>query len=172
LSGALPRVRPAFPRPEQVRQLPLQLHLTVPEDWEDRNGHVGVQRFQQLFAMGAWKVLEEVGVDNEWFATSRRSQFDLEHHLYYRAELHAGHRVSTYNRVLGRSDRRFHGLYFVVNDETERLAATIEYITAGIDMRSRRMAAFPDDLANGLDRLIDIHRKLAWEPPLCGAMAP
>ena len=86
--------------------------------------------------------------------------------------MHAGQQLSTYNRVLGRSDRRFHGIYFVVNDDSERLAATIEYITAGIDMRNRRMAAFPDDLADGLDRLVERHRALAWDPPVCGAMAP
>ena len=146
--------------------------MVVPSDWEDRNGHVGVQYFQALFALGAWRVLEEIGVDADWFARSLRSQFDLEHHLFYRSEIHAGDTVSTYNRVLGRSERRFHGLYLVVNDSTDRLAATLEYITAGIDMKNRRMAAFPADLAQGLDQLIEKHRALSWAPPLCGVMRP
>ena len=150
----------------------MQLALEVPPEWEDRNGHVGVQYFQTLFAMGAWRVLEEIGVDASWFERTARSQFDLEHHLFYRAEIHAGDVLSTYNRVLGRSDRRFHGLYVVVNDSTDRLAATLEYITAGIDMSCRRMSAFPDDLAAGLDRLIEKHRGLSWPPPLCGVMRP
>ena len=164
-----PRV---FPRPQQVRQLPLQLQMAVPADWEDRNGHVGVQHFQALFAMGAWRVLEPIGVDEDWFSSNRRSQFDLEHHLFYRSEIHAGDSVSTYNRVVGRSDRRFHGVYLVLNDSTDKLAATLEYITAGIDMGQRRMAAFPAELADGLDRLIADHRQLDWPPPLCGMMSP
>lgn len=168
-----PRARPrVFPRPEQVRQLPLQLQLEVPADWEDRNGHVGVQYFQALFAMGAWRVLEEFGVDEKWFDRQQRSQFDLEHHLFYRSEIHAGDTVSTFNRVLGRSDRRFHGIYLVVNDSTDRLAATLEYITAGIDMKRRRMASFPGDLAEGLDGLIEKHQALTWPAPACGVMAP
>jgi acyl-CoA thioesterase FadM len=57
-----------FPRPGQVRELPLQLQMEIPADWQDRNGHVGVQYFQALFAEGAWKVLEEIGVDQDWFA--------------------------------------------------------------------------------------------------------
>ena len=164
-----PRV---FPRPDEVRQLPLQISRQIPVKWQDRNGHVGVQYFQALFAEGAWRVLEEVGVDADWFAQTRRSQFDLEHHLFYRSEIHAGDRVSTYNRVLGRSDRRFHGIYFVVNDSSDRLAATLEYVTAGIDMELRRMAPFPEDLASGLDVLIEKHRTLTWTPPVSGAMAP
>jgi acyl-CoA thioester hydrolase len=164
-----PRV---FPRPDEVRQLPLQISRQIPVKWQDRNGHVGVQYFQALFAEGAWRVLEEVGIDADWFAQTRRSQFDLEHHLFYRSEIHAGDRVSTYNRVLGRSDRRFHGIYFVVNDSSDRLAATLEYVTAGIDMELRRMAPFPEDLASGLDVLIEKHRTLTWTPPVSGAMAP
>ena len=161
-----------FPRPQQVRQLPLQLRMEVPAGWEDRNGHVGVQHFQALFAMGAWRVLEPIGVDEDWFRSNSRSQFDLEHHLFYRSEIHVGDRVSTYNRVVGRSDRRFHGVYLVLNDSTDKLAATLEYITAGIDMGQRRMASFPGDLANGLDSLIVEHRQLEWSPPLCGVMSP
>ena len=164
-----PRV---FPRPDEVRQLPLQISRQIPVKWQDRNGHVGVQYFQALFAEGAWRVLEEVGVDAAWFKRTQRSQFDLEHHLFYRSELRVGERVSTYNRVLGRSDRRFHGIYFVLNDSRDRLAATLEYVTAGIDMERRRMAPFPEDLASGLDRLIENHRRLDWQPPLCGMMTP
>ncbi len=167
------RARPrAFPRPEQVRQLPLQLQLEVPAEWEDRNGHVGVQHFQTLFAMGAWRVLEPIGVNGDWFRQNRRSQFDLEHHLFYRSEIRCGDTVSTFNRLIGRSDRRFHGVYLVLNDSTDKLAATLEYITAGIDMGRRRMAPFPGDLATGLDRLIRLHRQLDWTPPLCGVMSP
>lgn len=161
-----------FPTPEQARELPLQLQMDVPPEWEDRNGHVGVQYFQALFALGAWRVLEEIGVDEEWFGRLKRSQFDLEHHLFYRSEIHAGDRVSAYNRVLGRSARRFHGIFLVVNETGDRLAATLEYVTAGIDMKQRRMASFPDELAEGLDRLIEKHRGLSWAPPLCGVMAP
>ena len=164
-----PRV---FPRPEQVRELPLQLQMEVPPEWEDRNGHVGVQYFQALFAMGAWRVLEEIGVDEDWFRRNQRSQFDVEHHLFYRSEIHVGDQVSTYNRVLGKSDRRFHGMYLVINDSTDRLAATLEYITVGVDMNRRRMAAFPEDLSCGLDRLVEKHLKLAWDVPVCGLMKP
>jgi acyl-CoA thioester hydrolase len=146
--------------------------MKIPAEWEDRNGHVGVQYFQALFALGAWRVLEEVGVDEDWFRHRQRSQFDLEHHLFYRSEIRAGDTVSTYNRVIGRGARSFHGIYLVLNDSAGKLAATLEYITAGIDMGSRRMAPFPDDLAQGLDRLIEQHRRLSWNPPLCGMMAP
>jgi len=159
-----------FPTPDQVRELPLQLRVTVPAEWQDRNGHVGVRHIQELFAEGAWRVLEEIGVDAAWFRQHNRSQFDLEHHVFYRAEIQTGETVSTYNRVLGRSRRTFHGMYFVINDSTAALAATLEYVTAGIDLEQRRMAAFPEPLCHGLDALIEKHRKLGWAAPVCGTM--
>lgn len=161
-----------FPALEAVRELPLQLEIEVPADWEDRNGHVGVRHYQTLFAMGAWRVLEEVGVDEEWLGREQCSQFNLEHHLFYRSEIRVGDIVSTYNRVLGRSARRFHGIYLVINETRGCLAATLEYITANIDMKGRRMAVFPEELAGGLDWLIDKHRQLSWDPPVCGFMSP
>jgi len=161
-----------FPTPDQVRELPLQLRIEVPAAWQDRNGHVGVKHVQSLFAEGAWRVLEEVGVDGAWFRQHKRSQFDLEHHLFYRAEMRAGETISTYNRVLGRSSRTFHGMYFVVNDSSGQLAATLEYVTAGIDLGRRGIASFPEDLATGLDRLVEKHRALDWAVPVCGMMGP
>lgn len=162
----------AFPTIEQLRELPLQLSMAIPPEWEDRNGHVNVQFYLALYELGGWVVLEEIGIDEDWFSRHQVSQFDLEHHLSYRAELKVGDRVSTYSRVLGRSGKRFHGMYFIVNETSRRLAATLEYITASIDMRARRTAPFRAELASGLDLLIAKHRALSWAAPVSGTMNP
>jgi acyl-CoA thioester hydrolase len=161
-----------YPGIEQLRELPLQLSMPIPPEWEDRNGHVNVQFYLALYELGGWVVLEEIGVDEAWFSRHQVSQFDLEHHLYYRAELSVGDQVSTYSRVLGRSDTRFHGMYFIVNETKQRLAATLEYVTASIDMKTRRTVPFREELANGLDGLIEKHRGLSWAAPVCADMSP
>jgi acyl-CoA thioester hydrolase len=161
-----------FPSVEEVRELPLQLEHRIPPEWEDRNGHVNVQFYLALFEMGGWKMLEDVGIDETWFRRNAYSIFDLEHHLHYLAEIGVGEVVRTYNRVVGKSGKRFHGLYLIVNESRGRLAGTLEYISTGVDMRARRTAAMPGELSAGLDRLYGEHRKLTWMPPLCGLMAP
>jgi acyl-CoA thioesterase FadM len=165
----MPQTR-AFPTPDQLQELPLQLEMEIPPEWEDRNGHIGVRRYLELYQLGAWNVLHEIGVNQAWFETQERSQFDLEHHLNYRAELHVGDTIRTHNRVVGKNDSCFHGMYFIVDDSTRRLACTIEYITAHIGMRTRRIAPFPDELSCGLDRLYEKHQSLSWPPPLCGVL--
>lgn len=161
-----------FPDLEQLRELPVQLDYVIPPEWEDRNGHVNVQFYLALFELGGWRVLEEVGVDEDWFHRHAYSFFDLEHHLHYLAEVRVGQRVTTYNRVVGKSDKRFHGVYYIVNETRGRLAGTLEYISNGVDMQHRRTAPMPAELARGLDRLFAAHQRLAWEPQLCGLMKP
>lgn len=167
-----PRTRPAFPTPDQVRELPVQLEHVIPPEWEDRNGHVNVQFYLTLFELGGWRMLEDLGADEQWLRRHACSFFDLEHHLYYLAEIAVGDRVTAYNRVVGCSARRFHGLYLVINETRGRLACTLEYISAGIDMRTRRSADMPPELRAGLQRLHAAHQELSWAPPLCGIMAP
>ena len=161
-----------YPKIEQLRELPVQLNMAIPPEWEDRNGHVNVQFYLALYELGGWVVLEEIGVDEDWFSRHQVSQFDLEHHLNYRAELKVGDQVSTYSRVLGRTEKRFHGMYFLVNETSGRLAATLEYITASVDMNTRRTTPFREELASGLDQLIDKHRALGWTAPVCGTLNP
>ena len=161
-----------FPGIARIRELPVQLTMTIPPEWEDRNGHVNVQFYLALYELGGWEILEEVGIDEAWFAAQRYSVFDIEHHLDYRSEIIVGEQVTAYGRILGRSDRRFHGMYFMVNDTRESLAASLEYLTAGVDMQTRRSAPFPDELAAALDRQLEKHRLIGWAPPTCGLMSP
>jgi acyl-CoA thioester hydrolase len=166
------KTRTRFPTLDQVRELPVQLDYVIPPEWEDRNGHVNVQFYLTLFELGGWKILEDNGFDEAWMQRSQYSFFDLEHHLRYLAEIGVGDRVTAYNRVVGKSDKRFHGLYLIVNESRGRLACVLEYMSAGVDMRQRRTAPMPLELLGGLDRLYADHQKLSWPPPLCGIMAP
>ena len=161
-----------FPDLGRVRELPVQLDFVIPPEWEDRNGHVNVQFYVALFELGGWIVLDEAGFDEAWLRRKEYSFFDLEHHLHYLAEIGVGDRVTTYNRLVGKSDKRFHGLYLIVNETRGQLAGMIEYISNGVDMRHRRTAPMPPELLQGLDRLCAEHQALSWPPPLCGIMAP
>lgn len=167
-----PDIKPAPPTLDQLRDLPVQLSMAIPPEWEDRNGHVNVQFYVALYELGGWAVLEDEGIDEPWFERRDLSLFDLEHHLQYLAEVFVGDEIKAYNRLLGRSEKRFHGMYFIVNETQGRLAATLEYITACVDMRTRRTAPFSGDLAGVLDKLLKAHRGLAWPTPGGGMLKP
>ena len=161
-----------FHTPDQLHELPVQLEKVVPPEWEDRNGHVNVQYYLTLYELGGWVILEQIGFDEEWFTKHHVSVFDLEHHLNYLAEIRIGDQVKTFHRVAGYSSKRFHGMYFIVNETANRLAATVEYVAGCIDMKARCTTEFPDALAAGIESLRLEHQRLDWALPLCGVIGP
>jgi len=163
--------RPDFPTTAQLRQLPVHLSMDVPPEWKDRNGHVNVQYYLTLYELGGYEVLTEAGIDEAYLETHHFGLFDLEHHLHFRSEIMVGDHVRTHNRILHGNAKRFHGMYFIVDESRDELACTLEYVTAGVDLRSRRTAQFPEQMKRGIDQLIEKHRQLDWTAPECGAMA-
>jgi hypothetical protein len=50
------------------------------------------------------------------------------------------------------------------------VAATSELVGAHANLTERRAAPFPPEFAAGIDRYLEVHTKLDWDPPVCGVM--
>ena len=162
--------RKHFPTVAQVRELPLQHRYTIPADWRDRNGHVNVQYYLRLYDLGGYEILQDAELEEDYLNSQDFGLFDLEHHIRFRSEVLVGDIVSGYNRLLGLSEKRFHGMYFIINETQDRLACTVEYLSAGVDFKTRRSAPFPVRMKQGMDTLLAAHLALSWSAPVCGAM--
>lgn len=160
------------PSLEHVRMLETLVEYTIPPDWEDINGHVNVRHYLDLYNIAGDPMLARLGVAEDYFRTERRGFFDLEHHLWYLAEMHVGDRVTVHVRYLGRTTKRFHGLMFVVNVTRQSVACVFEFIATGADLATRRTADFPPHVAERLDAILAEHRQLPWPAPTCGSIAP
>jgi hypothetical protein len=44
-------------------------------------------------------------------------------------------------------------------------------MAASANLTTRRTNEFPDDILDGLSKLIDAEKALQWPAPVCGAMA-
>lgn len=159
-----------FPAVHQIRQLPADLTMTVPPEWEDINGHVNVQHYLTLYNLGGWKMLENIGFDENYIIEKKASIFDLEHHLRYLAEINVGDEVSVYNRTLNYNDKLFQGMFFIVNDTHDKLASTIEYLALHVDMKQRRSIAFSTEITTKLLELRTQHEAMDWASPVSGLM--
>ena len=161
-----------MPSVDQVRELPALLEMTIPPAWQDLNGHVNVQHYLGIYDRSGWPLMEWLGIDESRFKVDRTGFFDLEHHVWYLAEMHVGDVVTAHTRFYGRSAKRFHGAMFIVNKTRGSLASVLEFVTTGANLETRRSAALPADVAERVSRLIAIHAELAWPGPRCGAIAP
>lgn len=163
--------RAEMPTVAEVRQLPSDLTMQVPPEWEDSNGHMNVQHYLGIYHLGGWQILENIGIDQHYLSERKVSIFDLEHHIRYIAEVKIGEVVSVYNRMLGRNDKLFHGALFIVNDTCQRLACTVEYLSICIGQEQRRSTVFPEDMALTMDKLLKEHKALNWEVQVCGSLS-
>jgi acyl-CoA thioester hydrolase len=160
------------PTIEQVDMLETMAVHTVPPEWEDINGHVNVRHYLDLYNIAGDPMLERLGVGTAYFRAELRGFFDLEHHLWYLAEMHVGDEVSVHVRYLGRSAKRFHGVVFVVNRTRGSVASVLEFVGSGADLQTRRTANFPPQVAERLDAMIAEHAVLPWAAPVCGSISP
>jgi acyl-CoA thioester hydrolase len=151
--------RVATPSPEQVRELPLLHEVTVPPEYEDVNGHMSIGHYMGIHDAAAMPFFATLGIDG--------GIMDLEHHLFYFAEVLVGDVVAVHSRILAHSENAVHGMWFLLDRTRDRLANTLEWISLFVDLDTRRPAPFPAGAAAELDRQIEHSRALAWDAPVC-----
>jgi acyl-CoA thioester hydrolase len=160
-----------MPTVAQVDELPSLMERRVPAEWQDLNGHVNVRHYLELYDAASWPMLAAFGLDESIFLQRRQGLFDLEHHLWYLAEILVGDVVTVHSRFVARSTKRMHGVMFLVNRTRGSLASVFEYVSTGADLDARRTAPLPSDFSAELDRMLAEHSRLAWRAPVCGAMS-
>jgi len=156
------------PTVQNVRKLPTDFTIVVPKEWEDQNGHVNVQHYFGLYDLGGWQMMTRLGFDDDYRAKNMSGIFDLENHITYHAEISIGDTVSVHNRLLDCNNKFLQGMFFVVNDTQDKLAAYIEYLSVHVDMKTRRSASFQKDFSSKLAELRSQHSALDWAAPVCG----
>ena len=157
---------------DDVRQLPLTHEATIPEDYLDAMGHMNVMWYTHLFSTAMGGMFHLVGLDWEHLEDDGAGTFALEAHIRYLSEVRVGHRVELHSRIVGRSDKRFHAIHFMVNLDKQDVSATFESVGAYIDLHARRMAQFPAEIAAKFDQYVEQHAALNWPAPLSGIMEP
>lgn len=162
--------RPTMPGVKEVQQLPMLLRKVIPPEYEDFNGHMNIQHYLGLYDEAGMPFFEQFGIDERYFSVDRQGIFDLEHHLFYLAEIHIGDTVTVHSRLLARTAKRLHGLWFIVNETRNQLSNSFEFVTSHADLNARRTAPFPEELAEKFDAVIEEHSRLVWDAPVCGIM--
>jgi acyl-CoA thioester hydrolase len=151
-------------------KLPITYQATIPEAYIDMMGHVNVMWYTHLFDEAVYTLWGLFGCGMAYYRSSGNGSFALEQHVRYLAELRVGDVVTVRSRALGRSDKTFHFIHFLLKDDERVLAATGEFVGVHIDMKTRRSSPFPDEVLKKLDALLETHQQLDWDAPVCGVM--
>jgi acyl-CoA thioester hydrolase len=155
---------------EQVNQLPLYYRKTVHPDYLDAMGHMNIRWYMALFDDSTWPFFEAAGLTEDYFKRCNAGAFTLRQFIQYWSEVQAGHQVAVRIRFLGRSDKRYHIMHFMINESTNQVAAALESLGTHADLTRRRSSPLPEAIAERFDIFLEQSRRLDWEAPVCGAI--
>lgn len=155
---------------EKIELLPLFHRETIPSTYIDLMGHMNVQWYMALYNAAGRKFFASLGMDEEYYKREQAGGFALKHFIRYYAEVCEGETVVVRSRIVGRSEKRIHFVHFMVNETTRKLASTLEALGSHADMRIRRTAPYPQEMADMIDAKLEEYEKLDWDPPLCGCI--
>ncbi|WP_035354986.1 thioesterase family protein [Edaphobacter aggregans] len=163
-------MRPPAISLDQLASLPAVYRAVIPPAYEDRQGHMNMRWYLALYDEAGDAMYPMLGLTADYFAASGMGGFDLEHHLWYPAEVRIGDTVEIRVRMLARSLKLFHYMMFMVNETRGVLSSLFECVHAHADLRARCTVPFPAKVAGQIDALIAAHRALTWSAPVSGSM--
>ena len=146
---------------EASAQAPLPLlQLEVDPDWIDYNGHMTDTAYVIAFTRGVETLLEWLGIDADYRASTHHTVYTLENHVRYLKEAGEGDRLAIEVQLVDRDAKRLHVFLRMLDAEGAELA-TSEQMLMGIDTASGRAAPFHAPVSERIERLGVAHEALA-----------
>jgi acyl-CoA thioester hydrolase len=155
---------------DRLAALAMYHRETIPVDYLDAMGHMNVRWYMALFDTSIWNFFISHGLDENYFFKKQMGVFALKHVIQYFSEVRAGETVAMRIRLLGRTDKRFHFMNFMINETAGKLAAVLEVLGTHADLKLRKSVAMPQNISREFDARIEIDRQLDWEAPVSGAI--
>ena len=159
-----------MPSVAEIQQLPVLYRVTVQTEHLDAMGHMNVRWYLTFFDEGGWKYYESMGMTLEYYQQNNAGGFALRQVINYLAEVRLGETITIHCRLLGRTEKKIHSMYFMVNETTGKLAATMEGLGAHADLSIRRTAPYPPIILANIDKILAEHNSLSWQVETSGAI--
>ena len=156
---------------EDIAELrPVCLRRTIPAAYLDFNNHMNMRWYVALFDDAGDALHDHLGLTREFHRAHGSGTMDLEHHTWFINEVMADSQICVYARMVARSAKMIHYLMFMVNESSGKVAAHFECVNALVDLEVRKTTPYPAEILTRIDAMLAEQNKLAWAPPISGAM--
>jgi acyl-CoA thioester hydrolase len=134
--------------------------MTVEPSWIDYNGHMNMAYYNVLVDRAVDEAFELVGLGPDYVRTHNASYFAAEAHIRYLRELSVNMRVRVTLRLLDVDAKRIH-FFAELHHATEGwVSATSEQLALHVDMKTRRVVPWPDNVLERLAAMKAAHAGL------------
>ncbi len=135
--------------------------MRVVPDWIDYNGHMNMAYYHVLFDRAVEEGFSLVGLGHEYLEERKASFFAAEIHTTYKRELKVHDEVRVTLQLIDFDEKRLH-FYMEIRHAAEGwVAATSEHLSLHVDMGTRKVRPFPDDILTNLGVMKAAHARLA-----------
>jgi len=124
--------------------------------WIDVNDHMNVAYYVLAFDGGVDRLWDQFGITEKYMRDRRGSTFAVESHITWLNELLEGESYIVTSQVLGFDEKRIHQFMRLYHAESRSLCATAEWMNLHVNLDTRRVCPWPDDI---LARIGDFSRR-------------
>jgi acyl-CoA thioester hydrolase len=135
--------------------------MRVEPSWIDYNGHMNLAYYHVLFDRAVDEGFGVVGLGPDYVEERNASYFAAEVHVLYKRELKRADTVRVTLQLIDFDEKRLHFYLEIRHAKQGWVAATCENLSLHVDMDTRRVRPFPDDILNNLSVMKAAHARLA-----------
>jgi acyl-CoA thioester hydrolase len=134
--------------------------MRIEPQWIDYNGHLNVAYYNVLFDRAVDELYELIGLGPAYLEKHRHTTMVAEAHVRYLRELRQEDPVRVTVQLVDYDAKRIHLFEKLLHASENWVSATSENMTLGVDMTSKKVAPFTDDVLRMLERMQTAHAVL------------
>jgi acyl-CoA thioester hydrolase len=134
--------------------------MIVDPRWTDYNGHLNMAYYHVLLDRASDEFWLQLGLGSQYIEKTSRSTFAAECHIQYLRELRANDPVQTTIFLLATDEKRLHTFRRLCHAREGWLAAASENMSLHVDLNSRKVVSFPDELQARHRLIVKEHQRI------------
>lgn len=134
--------------------------MRIEPQWIDYNDHLNVAYYNVLFDRAVDELYERIGLGPAYLKRHQHTTMVVEAHVRYLRELKLDDPVRVTMQLLDYDAKRIHLFEQLVHATENWVSATSENMTVGVDMTTKKVTPFTDDVLRALDRVKRAHAVL------------
>ncbi|MDQ0471489.1 thioesterase family protein [Labrys wisconsinensis] len=135
--------------------------MRIEPHWIDYNGHLNMAYYHVLFDNALGEALALVGLGEDYVRERDRSFFTGEVHVVYKRELRLEDPVRVRLQLVDYDEKRLHIFEELCHASEGWVSATCELISLHVDLATRKVTPFPQDIIRNLEQMRSSH---GWLP--------
>jgi len=136
--------------------------MAIEPEWIDYNGHLNMAYYNVLFDRCIDEAFAVFGLGPDYIKERNASFFTAEVHICYLRELAQSDRVYSVLHFLDWDEKRAHVFQTLHHAEEGWVSATQEQMSLHVDMETKRVSPWPDDVAAGMAAMHRAHSNHPW----------